>query len=182
MLRLGTLLVSIACLAAACGSLTESGPLDGIGDPCDKSSDCVKGLECHEDTFAYAMHRQCTAPCSSHRDCSTQFGGDAYCLGGGVCAAQCTADADCPQLSVCNDIGWCQRTGPGSGNPYCGGTPTPCEVLTFDECSSLGCDRVDGECTGVPLYPRCADTSFLSMCDRTHGCVLVEGDRAPVGD
>src|SRR5947207_5082114 len=99
-----------------------------LGIACDTISDCGEGLSCHVDGTTFIVDGQCTASCRQDSDCSP-YGTHVMCIGAGLCVATCSADSECPARTRCGEAGWCERTGPGSGKPYCSGTATPCGSL-----------------------------------------------------
>jgi hypothetical protein len=137
-----------------------------LGKACEGSSDCATGLSCHLDAD-YISHLQCTTDCDSDDPCEA-IDENSFCIGAHVCVHACTTDADCPSKTRCNKSGWCERTGPGSGVPYCGGFATPCGLLTDSTCTSgLGC-RDDSECSGSATGCYSQFDSF--SCSSQDGC------------
>jgi hypothetical protein len=137
-----------------------------VGKPCEASTDCPNGLSCHTDTD-YISHLQCTTSCDSNDTCEAIQAGS-FCIGANVCVRECTSDADCDPKTRCGDAGWCERTGPGSGVPYCGGFATPCALLTELTClSSFGCQD-DSQCRGVAESCYSQISSFA--CNSQDGC------------
>lgn len=171
--RHGTMAAAMLALAAgACSGDDEddatSGAAERLGTACEQGSSCGDGLTCHSDTLDYLSHGQCTKECVSSEDCVAALGASAMCIGAGICVRKCETQNDCPAKTVCGIGGWCARTGPGSGNPYCGGSATPCSLLTEDECwKALGCS-LDGSCSGVA--PSCYDQATQYMCTTVEGC------------
>lgn len=111
---------------------------------------------------------QCTKTCTADTDCESLVPG-AFCIGAMVCVRACITDSDCPTLTHCTDNKWCERTGPGSGVPYCGGTATPCALLTSTTCyDSLGCS-MDGTCSGVATG--CFGIFDELTCLEQQGCI-----------
>jgi hypothetical protein len=169
--------------AAGSGALQGSGGSSGLGGSgggatntstsnlgkaCDTDVECGAGLTCHLDSVDYMVHRQCSTYCSSSADCQSAFGANSTCIGANLCVANCASDADCGPSTHCNDLGWCERSGPGSGNPYCAGVPTPCSALTEQTCySQLGCSP-DGQCDGISSSCYAQFTSY--SCDTLDGC------------
>jgi hypothetical protein len=137
-----------AALAWGSGCASQGGGAasNSVGSPCESSSDCASGLACRSDTIDFVADLQCTASCSSDSTCIGTYGAGTFCIGAMICVQACRDNADCPAKTVCNDNKWCERTGPGSGVPYCAGTPTPCEALS--DCTvSIGCTSASA-CTG----------------------------------
>ncbi len=150
------------------GSTSAGLPGKGVGQPCETSADCEDGLNCHLDTTDYIAHKQCTASCFAEEECTDRFGDDTMCIGANICTLTCETDADCPEKSKCSEFGWCSRSGPGSGVPYCGGTAMPCSLLSGTECLlALGCSD-DSDCSGVATSCYSMTTSFA--CTSQDGC------------
>lgn len=140
--------------------------LQKIGKPCETSDDCPTGLFCRYDSD-YIAHKQCTLDCDDSATCEAAEKG-AFCIGAQVCVHACTTQADCGPKTKCGSAGWCERTGPGSGVPYCAGLATPCSLLTGFECtSSSGC-RDDSRCSGVAESCYSQFSSF--SCNDVEGC------------
>jgi hypothetical protein len=140
----------------------------GVGQPCETSDDCEDGLNCRLDETDYIAHKQCTASCFAEEECTDRFGEDTMCIGANICTLTCDTDADCPEKSVCSEFGWCSRSGPGSGVPYCGGTAMPCSLLSGTECLlALGCGD-NSTCSGVATSCYSLTTSF--SCTSQDGC------------
>lgn len=145
-----------------------SGPAaaNEIGKPCETSEDCADGLSCHSDPD-YISHKQCTTFCGDEETCLA-IEANSFCIGAMVCVHACTTDADCPTKTLCGDSGWCERTGPGSGVPHCGGFATPCGLLGEFECTGAwGCSD-DSECNGVASSCYSQFSSF--DCNSQDGC------------
>jgi hypothetical protein len=141
-------------------------PLEKIGKPCETSADCPAGLNCRMDPD-YVAHKQCTVSCGDDASCAAVEAG-AFCIGAGVCVHGCKAQADCGPKTRCGSNDWCERTGPGSGVPYCGGLATPCFLLTDSTCySSSGCHD-DSRCSGVP--DSCYSQFDSYSCGKLDGC------------
>lgn len=157
--------------AGSAGTSGGSGPASTvnptIGKPCEVSSDCAPGLSCRFDTD-YIAHKQCTTSCDVEATCLA-VEPNSFCIGANVCVHACQSSADCPAKTLCNDNGWCERTGPGSGVPYCGGFATPCELLVDDlQCiAALGCSD-DSSCSGVAQSCYSQFDSF--SCSSQDGC------------
>lgn len=158
---------------AGCGSdgggSSGTGSLrhQGIGVACDTDGDCAAGQYCHLDTTDYIAHRQCTADCASEADCA-EFGEVVMCIGANVCVAECLTNDDCPDMAICNSYGWCERTGPASGNPYCTGTPTACGALSGYTCTGTpGCTDTSA-CSGVASS--CYSQYSSYSCTGQDGC------------
>jgi hypothetical protein len=165
-----------AALAAVAGSL---------GSTCESDADCGGGLSCREDFQDYRAHRQCTEGCITDTDCSGAFG-DAVCVDASFCAKACSTAADCPTGTICKPAGWCERSGPGSGVPYCLGSIAPCLGRDASECSiTPGC-FIDEACTGtsigcntrtVPCNNGCTWDIGFSECRGTrYPCASFTGD------
>jgi hypothetical protein len=153
--------------AAASGGGGSSGtPLGKIGKPCETSADCPMGLTCHEDTD-YIAHLQCTVRCESETTCEEVEPGS-FCIGANVCVHRCETNADCGPKTRCGTAGWCERTGPGSGVPYCGGVATPCSLLSDFECGAASGCRDDSECSGSARS--CSANFDRYSCEDTAGC------------
>jgi len=141
----------------------------GVGKPCDSTADCTAPLTCHQDTSTYIGDQQCSTSCNSDADCTSLFSQYSMCIGAHICVTKCIVDSDCPAKTRCIDAGWCERTGPGSGIPYCTGSPTPCSLLTETQCfGSLGCTSNLGTCGGLAddCYAQFDDVS----CYGVSGC------------
>lgn len=140
--------------------------LEKIGKPCETSADCPTGLTCHMDPD-YIAHKQCTLSCDDGATCEAVESGS-FCIGAKVCVHACNTQADCGPKTRCGSSGWCERTGPGSGVPYCGGAATPCSLLTDFTCtSSSGCHD-DSQCSGVAESCYSQYSSF--SCNGVDGC------------
>jgi hypothetical protein len=140
--------------------------LEKIGKPCETSADCPTGLSCRMDPD-YIAHKQCTLSCDDAATCEAVEKGS-FCIGANVCVHACEAPTDCGAKTLCGSSGWCERTGPGSGVPYCGGFPTPCSLLTDFTCtSSSGCHD-DSRCNGVAESCYSQFDSF--SCNDVDGC------------
>jgi hypothetical protein len=151
------------------GSLgdTTLPPARGVSTPCSLDSDCAAPLSCHFDTTDYIADQQCTKTCNSDDEC-TSLGKDSFCIGAQVCVHACKSDADCVAKTHCNDSGWCERGGPGSGLPYCAGTPTPCSLLSDLQCTgSQGCTD-DAACGGIASSCYVQFDSY--SCSSISGC------------
>ncbi|HET7545110.1 MAG TPA: hypothetical protein VFK05_34835 [Polyangiaceae bacterium] len=139
-----------------------------LGAPCDADADCKPGLTCHYSASDYIAHRQCAAACNSSDECVAKFGADSMCIGAHICVQRCIPSTTCPAKSRCNDNGWCERSGPGSGVPYCAGAATPCSLLTSLECiGATGCSD-DSHCAGVSTSCYSEYTSY--SCTSQEGC------------
>ncbi len=154
--------------AGAGGTGPAPEPYGGIGKACETSSECADGLHCNFDYEYYTSHGQCTADCDSSEECEAEFGEDTMCIGAHLCTAECDRDEDCPALARCGEYGWCERMGPGSGSPYCSGSPTPCSLLSTYECTGQAGCRVDGDCSGTPSS--CYYQSSSYSCNSVDGC------------
>lgn len=171
-MRTTNTLVAAMAAAAACFSGCGgggSGAAASLGAACDTSQDCPSGITCNTDTTDYIANKQCTTSCTTDATCHSMFGADSHCIGAGICVRECNTNADCPDLSICNGYGWCDRTGPGSGNPYCGGTPDRCSSQP-DEYScddEYGC-TFSGGCSG--LSTSCYALYDSTSCDFQDGC------------
>jgi hypothetical protein len=145
---------------------STSTALEKFGKPCETSADCPSGLSCRMDPD-YVSHKQCTASCSDSPECAAVEAG-AFCIGAHVCVHACKTQADCGPQTRCGSAGWCERTGPGSGVPYCGGVATPCVLLTDSTCiSSSGCHD-DSRCSGSAESCYSQFDSF--SCNDVEGC------------
>lgn len=143
-------------------------PGKGVGQPCETSADCESGLTCNVDSTDYIVHKQCTASCTSEEACTGEFGEDTMCIGAELCTLECRTDADCPDKTLCNEFGWCARSGAGSGVPYCTGSATPCSLLEGTECLlTLGCQD-DSECSGSAVSCFAQFSSY--SCNAQDGC------------
>ncbi|HWZ91893.1 MAG TPA: hypothetical protein VNW92_23680 [Polyangiaceae bacterium] len=143
-------------------------PARGVSTPCSLDTDCASPLSCHFDTTDYIADQQCTKTCNSDDECTSTLGKDSFCIGAQVCVHACKSDADCVAKTHCNDSGWCERGGPGSGIPYCAGTPTPCSLLSDLQClGSEGCTD-NAACSGVPSS--CYSQFDSYSCSSLHGC------------
>ena len=152
--------------SAGSGGSSTGKPLEKFGKPCETSADCPSGLSCHMDPD-YIAHKQCTATCADGPECEAVEAG-AFCIGAHVCVHACETQADCGPKTRCGSAGWCERTGPGSGVPYCGGVATPCALLTDLTCiSSSGCHD-DSRCGGAAESCYSQFDSF--SCNDVEGC------------
>jgi hypothetical protein len=163
------LMVFVGCSSSDSGNSTPV-----LGDICTSSADCGGQMVCHSDTTNYVANGQCTASteCSKDSQCSG-FGSahGAMCIGANICVATCGVQSDCPNGTICNSYGWCERTGPGSGNMYCSGTPQPCTGLGSYSCSARTDCFDDGFCSGVSSNSSmaCSTWSTQSFCT-SYGC------------
>lgn len=140
----------------------------GIGQTCERDSDCPDGLSCREDVTSYVAHHQCTRACKSGAEC-TAFAEGTMCIGAEVCTLRCRTDADCPSKTHCIDAGWCKREGKGSGVPSCSGLPTPCFGRSSAFCLlSLGCSHQSSNCSG--FSDSCFTQSSSIACSGVQGC------------
>lgn len=159
-----------------------------LGLPCDADSDCGSGLKCHTDYLDYVSHGQCTLDCDRSDACDAISLGS-FCIGAHVCVRPCDSNADCVDKTRCIDAGWCERTGPGSGVPYCAGTVQSCASRSSITCiTDLGCFD-DSHCDGVAtqcslittssrctLQPGCTWSSASSFCSGTATCTGKDND------
>lgn len=157
--------------AGSVGSVGGTGPIGApdarIGHQCETSADCPKGLSCHLDLSDYIGHKQCTLSCDADNDCLS-VEKNSFCIGARICVHGCDTTTDCPEKSQCGAAGWCERTGPGSGVPYCDGFATPCGLLGDVRCgSSLGCHD-DSQCGGVAQS--CYSQFDSYSCSSQDGC------------
>ena len=142
---LALLLAVFTLLGAACSSGDGSpSPVDprSIGANCESSSDCESGLFCNTNPVDDLLDSQCTAPCAVTQPCSASFGPSAACLLSNLCIRTCTADADCPSGTHCNQHLWCERTA---------APPTPTTLRCVG--NAMGCaaiDKVHFDCSDVP--------------------------------
>lgn len=148
-------------------------PFRGVGQICDTADDCVSDLVCHSDKTTFRSHRQCTDACTKDETCTLLYGADTKCLATGVCVAECSEDADCPNGTICNVEGWCSRAGSGTGNPYCAGTPPACSSLGIQSCQGvIGClwewaarktcqNRPEQKCREFTTWSKC----YYSSCN-----------------
>jgi hypothetical protein len=140
--------------------------LEKIGKPCETSADCPTGLSCRMDSD-YIAHKQCTLSCNDDATCKAAET-SSFCIGANVCVHACNTQADCGPKTRCGSSGWCERTGPGSGVPYCGGLATPCALLSDFTCtSSSGCHD-DSVCNGIAESCYSQFDSF--SCNDVDGC------------
>lgn len=138
-----------------------------LGTACESDGDCSGPLSCHHSTD-YIADRQCASSCDSNEQCTAKFGADSMCIGAHICVRTCTASTVCPAKSRCNDNGWCERSGPGSGVPYCSGFPTPCSLLSSLQCiGAYGC-KDDSHCAGVASS--CYSQFDSYSCSSQDGC------------
>lgn len=143
-------------------------PTRGVSTPCTLDSDCAAPLGCRIDNRDYIAAQQCTKACNSDEECSATLGKNSFCLGAHICVHACKSDADCVAKTHCNDSGWCERGGPGSGLPYCAGIATPCFGLSDLACiSSRGCTN-DAACTGS--VHSCYSQFDSYSCTSIQGC------------
>jgi len=143
-------------------------PARGVSTPCSLDSDCALPLTCHFDTADYIADQQCTKTCNSDDECTSTLGKDSFCIGARICVHACKSDTDCLAKTHCNNSGWCERGGPGSGLPYCAGTATPCSLLSDLQCTgSQGC--VDNaKCGGIASS--CYSQFDSYSCSSIRGC------------
>ena len=138
-----------------------------IGAPCDIDSDCNSPLVCHFDATDYIVHRQCTTPCDSDAACTGTGNHDSHCIGANLCVRNCQTDLDCAPKTHCNDFGWCERSGPGSGNPYCAGAPTACALLSDATCGFTDGCLDNSKCSGI------ADGCYVQFS--SYSCISQQG-------
>jgi hypothetical protein len=156
---------SAATGGAGSGGSKPSGAML-VGKPCETSSDCPGGQTCHMDDD-FISHKQCTLSCDAGETCEA-VEKTSFCIGAKVCVHACDSDADCGPKTRCGTAGWCERSGPGSGVPYCGGIATPCGLLSGSECGlAAGC-RDDSECLGSATSCYSLPTSYA--CSSQDGC------------
>jgi len=154
--------------AGGSGGSGGSPPLTvGLGAPCSSVTDCPASQSCRYDTADYIAHMQCTASCNANSDCA-QFGSDSFCIGAHICVHRCQSDADCVAKTHCNTSGWCERSGPGSGVPYCGGVATSCALLSGLSCTSASGCTDDSRCAGVSSS--CYSQFDSYSCTSQDGC------------
>jgi hypothetical protein len=168
---------ALGASGGAAGAPEESGAL---GEGCLADSDCEPPLTCYYTPAPYIGDRQCSAPCVADSDCTGQFGEGSACSASKQCVVTCDEAADCPELTLCNDQHWCQRTGPGSGIPYCQGAEGGCSRLPQDQCASaLGCTDTslcDGNASG------CLTLSYsLYACVGQDGCIWLNDQSVCTG-
>lgn len=150
------------------GGASNLPPPQGVSTPCETSDDCATGLSCHLSPEDYIAHRQCGKFCDTEEDCTTTLGKNSFCIGANVCVHACESDADCVEKTHCTSNGWCERKGPGSGNPYCGGLATPCSLLSDLECiGARGCTN-NAKCSGSASSCYSQYTSY--SCTSLSGC------------
>jgi hypothetical protein len=140
----------------------------GVGSPCESDADCDAPLSCRDDSIDYIAHKQCTMPCAVGGDCEAELGANTLCIGAEICVFSCGSDADCLPKTRCNSAGWCERGGPGSGIPYCGGEATPCTSLEPLDCVSSGGCTLESGCSGMPRG--CSAYTSQDLCARHQGC------------
>lgn len=125
--------VAALALGAACGGNPElySSPQavsdgHGVGESCDRSSDCASPLLC-------GPKNQCVEPCGDVTGSS--FCGDEACLPTGYCSvglgASCAEDADCKTGLICSSLKHCSA---------------PCTPGAADACKKGESCRADGTC------------------------------------
>jgi len=154
--------------AAHAGSSGSLPPVKGLSSPCETSADCASGLTCHSSPDDYIAHKQCSKYCASEAECTSTLGADSTCIGANICVHTCKRDADCVAKTHCNSNGWCERSGPGSGVPYCAGTATPCSLLSDITCiGARGCTD-DSRCSGSPSS--CYSQYSSYSCTDLDGC------------
>jgi hypothetical protein len=103
------LLISSLLLLGALSSIDPARAPDAssLGGTCESTRDCVEGTRCiHTEG---AMDGQCSSGCSATQGCQEEFGQASLCLGADVCARTCAQATDCPDQTVCNMYGWCER-------------------------------------------------------------------------
>ena len=150
------------------GGTSTQPPSMGVGAPCSQSADCASPLSCHFDTEDYIADMQCTVPCTADSTCTNLFGSSSFCIGANVCVRKCSTDLDCAAKTHCNLSGWCERSGQGSGVPYCGGSATPCSLLSSSQCiAAEGCVD-DSACTGIATG--CYSLFDSYSCSSQQGC------------
>jgi len=150
------------------GASGDLPPAKGVSSPCETSDDCASGLTCHLSPDDYVAHKQCSKYCASEEECTSTLGADSFCIGGHICVHACKSNADCVARTHCNANGWCERSGPGSGVPYCTGSATPCSLLTDLTCiSARGCSD-DSRCSGSPSS--CYSRYDSYSCTNQDGC------------
>jgi hypothetical protein len=161
-------------VAGKAGSTAQGGasghlpPAKGVSSPCETSDDCGAGLTCHLSPDDYIAHKQCSKYCATEEECTDSLGADSFCIGGHICVHTCKSDADCLARTHCNSNGWCERSGPGSGVPYCTGSATPCSLLSDLTCiSARGCID-DSRCSGVSTS--CYSQYDSYSCTNQDGC------------
>ncbi len=153
---------------AGSGGASTLPPVNGVSAPCASATDCASPLFCHYDAQDYIGHEQCTTACDSDEACTSTFGAKSFCIGAHICVHACESDADCLARTHCNSAGWCERGGPGSGVPYCGGFATPCGLLSDLECiGATGCSD-DSMCSGFATS--CYSLFDSYSCSSQDGC------------
>ena len=152
------------------GSAGHAGMSDphGLSTACESDADCSKPLNCHKSPTDFIANMQCGMYCDSDEDCSGSLGQDAFCIGANTCVKRCKIEADCAPRTHCNDYGWCERGGPGSGVPYCGGSATPCALLSDLQCIGASGCKDNSECSGFP--PSCYSQFTSYSCTDIEGC------------
>lgn len=151
----------------AAGGSAGRAPAVVFGKACETSADCPSGQTCHLDSTDLIAHKQCAIACDSDAPCKA-VEPDAFCIGAHVCVHPCETDLDCGPKTRCGTAGWCERSGPGSGVPYCGGFATPCSLLSGVQCASaLGCHD-DSDCSGVASS--CYSQFDVYSCTSQDGC------------
>jgi len=77
-----------------------------LGGACLSDSECQLDLQCSN--LVGVIEGQCSATCNSSESCTDRFG-SSMCLGADLCARTCDANNPCPDSTVCNAYGWCER-------------------------------------------------------------------------
>jgi len=78
-----------------------------LGGTCDSTRDCRNRMQCVENVGV--LDGQCSAACADTSACQQAFGVQALCLGADLCARACAGDGTCPNGTICNAYGWCER-------------------------------------------------------------------------
>lgn len=80
-----------------------------LGATCSSSSECGDGLMCRTSAPDGILMGQCTASCSSSASCRSRFGEHSFCIGAGLCVAECSRTEECPAFTECSSFDWCSR-------------------------------------------------------------------------
>lgn len=141
-----------------------------IGVVCESDDDCADYLTCSANG-APRLERgdgQCAASCDIDQECQANYGEYSICSAASVCVRTC--DSGCPLGTFCSSDGWCERPGPATTDPYCGGTLlAECDDMSAATCTLLpGCGQT-GTCSGSSPGS-CGRHSSSARCVQQMGC------------